>query len=58
LYLQYENILFSIVDRLSREDLGIMPCVRTNKDVQSELKECVKDLYQKIIWNGKMLIND
>jgi hypothetical protein len=40
------------------EDLGIMPCVRTNTDVQSELKECVKDLYQKIIWDGKMLIDD
>ena len=45
-------------DRLSMEDLGIMPCVRTNTDVQSELKECVKDLYQKIIWNGKIIIND
>ena len=39
------------------DKLAIMQCVRTNKAVQSELRECVKDLYQKIIWNGKMIIN-
>jgi hypothetical protein len=49
---KYGNIFFSIVDKLA-----IMQCVRTNKAVQSELRECVKDLYQKIIWNGNPRVN-